>query len=1003
VSGPAHPPARRERVLFGVGRRAHDGGRMERVEARHRVALVGRGTELGILRAAVEGAARGRRRAVVVEGEAGIGKSRLLDEVLEDAAELGFRVLVGWCNEIERDRPLRALRAALEVDQHASDVTRAKLGPLLGVGSGPVDPAAPVVDMADEGWLIVESVVEVLEQFAATGPVVLVVEDLQWADPLTLRAVHAIGRQMTGLPFVLFVTLRGGGHDPDVSRVVADLLARGADHVRVDPLASEETAALAREVAGLPPGPGLLEQLSGTGGNPLFVIELVRALDDNGALDLRDGLAEARDVSLPPTLRLTLLRRLSLLSQDALNLLRVASILGSTFSLAELTLVTGTTAASLLSALTVAVDAGLLTESGNRLAFRHDLIRDAIYHDLPLAVRKGLHREVGAALGGAGAPIDQVAGHIALGAEPGDTEAVAWLQRAASAAATRSPATAVRLLERALELADPSDPARDTLASEVVQPLLASGRLQDAETLARDVLARGPEREIALLTHTSLAGVLSIGARYPEAIHQIEQAVTAASEQQRPSLVAAESLLMVLNGQVESGREAAQRAIDAAEPLGDDRALCLGLQTLAMLALADGFVHRAVALAHRAVGVDERAAITWAGLGVPHLWYGTALADADRFADAEVAFQTGLRRSEQTGNLTRLPLYHWGIAEMRLAAGRWDDAVAEAQAGLGLIEETANHVGDVFANALCAHVAFHRGELGLAHAAVREAERRLVAGPVEIGYEWMTWIGALLLEARGEAAEALSVLARTWDLIAPLRYLQATSRAMGPDLVRMALASGDRPRALSVTEELERVVARGPTPTARGLGLRCRGLLDDSPDCLLESVAAHRSGPRPYQLAAACEDAGIALKRAARPNEAVSLLTDAADAYEQLGAVRDVARVLAVLRTLGIRRGRHAPRRPSFGWESLTPSELRVVGLAAEGLTNGQIAERLFVSRRTVATHLEHVFQKLGHANRVELAAEATRRATTDPTSPRVPTTPEAAQASPGTPPPAAQ
>src|SRR4029453_18669002 len=111
-------------------------------------------------------------------------------------------------------------------------------------------------------------------------------------------------------------------------------------------------------------------------------------------------------------------------------------------------------------------------------------------------------------------------------------------------------------------------------------------------------------------------------------------------------------------------------------------------------------------------------------------------------------------------------------------------------------------------------------------------------------------------EARGEKAEALSVLARTWDLIAPLRYLQATSRAMGPDLVRMALASGDRPRALSVTEELVGVAARGPTPTARGLGLRCRGLLDDSPDILLESVAAHRSGPRPYPLAAACADAG---------------------------------------------------------------------------------------------------------------------------------------------------
>ena len=136
-----------------------------------------------------------------------------------------------------------------------------------------------------------------------------------------------------------------------------------------------------------------------------------------------------------------------------------------------------------------------------------------------------------------------------------------------------------------------------------------------------------------------------------------------------------------------------------------------------------------------------------------------------------------------------------------------------------------------------------------------EAHRSLVAGPLEIGFEWMSWIGALLLETQGQPAAALAMLSEAWDLIAPLRYLQAASRAMGPDLVRMALSAGDQQRALSVTDELERSAQRSPTPTARGLALRCRGLLADDPDVLLEAVAAHRGGPRPYQLAAACEDA----------------------------------------------------------------------------------------------------------------------------------------------------
>ena len=110
--------------------------------------------------------------------------------------------------------------------------------------------------------------------------------------------------------------------------LIADLLARGAEHVLLGPLSSEEAAHLAGEVVGLPAGPRLLEQVGGAGGNPLFVIELVRALDDEGAIDVLDGRAEARPASLPPTLRLTLLRRLSLLPEDALNLLRIASILG---------------------------------------------------------------------------------------------------------------------------------------------------------------------------------------------------------------------------------------------------------------------------------------------------------------------------------------------------------------------------------------------------------------------------------------------------------------------------------------------------------------------------------------------------------------------------------------------------------------------------------------------------------------------------------------------------
>jgi DNA-binding CsgD family transcriptional regulator/tetratricopeptide (TPR) repeat protein len=853
--------------------------------------------------------------------------------------------------------------------------------------------AETVEGVADRGWLIVEAVLDVIEQLASVDPVVLAVEDLHWADPLTLRAVHSIARQISGLKLALLCTMRPGPHRLDVDQAVTALSSRGADHVELAPLHPQEAAELAGEVAGLPVGPRLLEQVGRAGGNPLFVIELMRSLGEDGALEIEGGRTESRRATLPPTLRLTLLRRLSRLPEETLDVLRAASILGSTFSVTELALIKGRTVAELVPSLTAARDAGLLIESGDRLAFRHVLVRDALYDDMPLAVRMGWHREAGIKLGAAGAPLERVGSHVALGAERGDADAVTWLLRAGRSAGSHAPATAVRLLEKAREITVPGDPMRDVLDVDLIEPLVRIGRPRDAETIALEVLGRGPAEDLEVLVRTGFAGALSIGARYLEAIHQIEQATIVAPEWERHSLTAAGSVLMVLAGRVAQASEAAERAIEAGERLGNDQALSIGLQTLSMAALATGEVHRAVSYAERSVTAARGIDAAWASS--LRLWHGTALADADRLDEAEVVLQAGRRQAERTGDIARLPLYHWAIADVRLSAGDWDDAVTEARAGLGLIEETSTLVGDVFAQALCAHVSYHRGDTPSAGVSLDEAQRRVVPGSVEIGSEWMGWIEALLVESAGQPARAASLLAQVWDDNAPIRYLQATSRAMAPDLVRMLLATGDRPRASSVTAELEHSARLSATPTARGLALRCRGLVDDDAEILLESVAAHRQGPRPYLLAAASEDAAIALSRTARAGEATALVDEASAIYEGLDAAHDLDRLQSVLRSMCVRRARPSRRRPSFGWDSLTPSERKVIDLIVVGLTNREIAERLFVSRRTVATHVEHVLQKLGHANRVELAAEAARRSVIREAIPTAPTAPAGDRASP--------
>jgi DNA-binding CsgD family transcriptional regulator len=218
-----------------------------------------------------------------------------------------------------------------------------------------------------------------------------------------------------------------------------------------------------------------------------------------------------------------------------------------------------------------------------------------------------------------------------------------------------------------------------------------------------------------------------------------------------------------------------------------------------------------------------------------------------------------------------------------------------------------------------------------------------------------------------------------WDMCARLG-LALDYPAVGADLVRLALASGDMGRARDASAAVTEVAARNEVPWMTGAALRCRGLIEDDAEILQAAAGACAGGSRPLGLALACEDAGAAFARQGRLDRARPLLDQALGIYERLGAARDLARAEATLREAGIRRGRRGTRgRPQIGWASLTPAEHAVAGLVAEGLSNPQIGERLYISRRTVQTHLAHMFAKLDIATRAQLAVDVTRHRGSDP------------------------
>lgn len=938
--------------------------------------LVGRQAELEHLRAALLVARlEGRGRVAVVEGEAGIGKTRLVSELLAWAEGHGFEVLSARCHELESERPFGVLVDALDVRPDSPDPDRADLGRLLFEGmSGPDEPL-PASQTPELRFRVVEAMVFLLEQLSLSRPVVLALEDLHWADPSSLLVLDRLCRRVHDLRLALVATRRPLPHPRALELVVAAAAEQDL-HLVLPPLDEAMVAELATELLGAQPGDALLATLGRAGGNPLFVEELVDALRREGAITLADGRAEVTDLALPPSLRLTVLRRLSFLSEATLAVLHTASVLGSAFPASDLAIVLGRRGSDLLPLLEEAVEAGLLTGAGPEYSFRHDVVREAIYHDLPPALRRALHVEAGKALAASGSPARRVATHMALGASQGDAEAVHWLLRAGREVAPSAPSVAVGFLQRARELAAEDDGRRLAIGVELVRSLLWSGHLAEAEDLGRELLAGGPEPELAGTLRYALGRALVYSGRLADSIAEVEKALEEPRlpEGLRARLLGDLSLRKWAALDPEGAESAAADARLLGKRLGDDLVLSTAYCGSAWTAELTGRPQDAVELARAALAHAELRVTEAVQRVQARLYLGRALIMADELEDALEVLAAGRKLADELGTVWAQPLFATLFGLHAYIAGAWDDALAESQTALVLADEIGTRIWLGTASGVLALVHVQRDEFSRAEEVLDAAERELGApGRPRADLERLSLARALLLEARGDAGGALSVLDRAWDLNADAGAL-GEYRELGPELVRLALVEGAHDRAQAVTETVEDAAGRAGLASSRRAALRCRGLLEDDAAVLLEA-ATLAAESRPVELTSACIEAGLALASAGRTAEAVAQLHEAVALCESLGAARQLARADSELRRLGVRRGARGTRaRPLRGWASLTDSELRIATLVAEGLSNPQIAERLFISRRTVETHVSHILRKLEVASRVQLAAEAARR-----------------------------
>ncbi len=935
----------------------------------------GRAAEVAALGEAMDRVASGRPAAVLIEGEPGIGKTRLLDDALEDARGRGMQVAAGRAGELEQTRPFGVVAGAFGCAVSSPDPRRAAIGGLLSVGGG--GQRGPITVTSDPGlrFRAVDAFVDLAEELALAGPLVVGVDDLQWADPSSLLTLAALSRRLTDLPVALIGCFRPSSRAAELDRLAAALEAAGGRHLHLHGLSRQAVKELVAEAVAAVPGQLLLAGISGAAGNPLFVTELLGALAQEGAIETSDGRAEVAALALPPSLRLTILRRISFLPGDTLQALRSASILGSSFTLTDLAAVAGRSAIELSVALAEAVGTQVIEDDGSRLRFRHDLIREAIYEDLPGSVCRALHREAGQRLAASGAPILQVAEQFARGAGKGDAEAIGWLTRAAREAAPTSPDAAADLLDRAARLMNPADPGRDRLLAERASGLIWAGRVAPAEDVCRALLDRDHDQEAEGPARICLGHALLAGGRPQAGLQELERAGKSAvlTSAERAGALGWASVARRWLGDLDGSAATAEKARSAAAVAGDHLITAIAMASLAAVSELRGRLQDALQIIDDAVRLADQSPGRQGHRYPLHAGRGFILVELDRLEEARSALDTDRRISEQLGLGWHLPSYQMVRTAERFTAGQWDDAIAEVEASFELADETGQAFGLILGRSVLSMISLHRNDLSRAEEAAAAAMGQLAETGTRYRTQWALWAHALILEAGGKTADAHATLAGCWDQCAQ-QGLTLEYRMLGADLVRLALACGDRGRARDAAAAVAELADENPeVPSLTGAALRCRGLAEDDAEILHAAAVAYAHAPRPLELALASEDAGTAFARQGKTDQALSLCYQAIEIYERLGAARDLARAEAVLRAAGIRRGRRGARaRPQAGWHSLTPTEHTIATLVAEGLSNPQIGGRLYISPRTVQTHLAHMFAKLDIASRAQLAAVVT-------------------------------
>jgi DNA-binding NarL/FixJ family response regulator len=893
-------------------------------------------------------AQRGSGGVLLVNGEPGSGKSLLLREATDEAAEQGFSLAAGAEDPLGQSIPFFALRAALRDPFTADDPGR---------------------DRPDATAWWITRIRAHLERRAAAAPVLVCLDDLHWASPATLAALRALPRDTKRYP-VAWLLARTSTPQRAADYLFGQLEQDGAAGVILAPLEQDSVAAMLTDAFGAAPDHALADLARGAAGNPSLVAELIRGLRDDHAVQVSGGRAVLASARLPQRIHRLAQQRLDDLSQPARHLLVTAAVLGPVFRLEDAAEMLGETPAMLLPAVEEAMEAAIMTTAEHAFAFRHQLLRRAVGEMIPRPARRALHRQYGQILLTRGESADRAAGHLLQAAQPGDPASLAGLDQAAAQTLPSAPQTAAGLALRALELTAPADPAARPRAVAAVEALAAAGRLDQAARIARDLLAKPLPSAAEDRLRCALASVLCASGRVRDAA---DQAQLVLARPQLPGDVRDQALLAHLQaltalrdehaGPAADASLAAEATLAATAPHDHPGAAAARL-TRAVFSWDNGHIGAGLELlrdtARHGTGISADARQVQ-----PLLAFAAALVDLRDLAEADTvltaADHPALYGIPAQAGLSILR------ARVHLAYGRLSDAADAAQAAVAIAQDLGAHGYAAAAHSVLSVIELRRGDLATAveHLACRTATgpqfADLYARPETTAAQ------AQIIEAREGPAAALGHLRRLCADLESRPGLLAGDPALPAWLTRTALAAGHPDLATRTARTTQDLADAHPQiPALAAAAAHSTGLARRDPAALAQAAAQH---PDPWARASAAEDLGVLYGSQGDRDQAIRHLKEALGGYRQVGADRDQARIRRRLRQLGIRRRHWAttPARPVTGWDSLTDTEQAVARLVAEGLNNSQVAGRMYISTHTVAHHLRQAFRKLSIASRVEL------------------------------------